>query len=346
MDRRFRAFPVLFLAMAALFVPANADAQQRTRLTIYTATEVDQLATLKAAIEADHPDVEVAWVRDSTGVITARLIAERDRPRADMIFGIVTSSLLALERMNVLEPYRPQGVDQLKPQFRDPHEPYSWTGLDAFVVAVCFNTGEAAKLNLARPERWQDLARPEFRQRIVMPHPASSGTGFLLVSNWIQIMGEEAAWDFMEKLHRNVALYTHSGSAPCVQAARGERLVGLSFDMRGAREKTLGAPIDVIIPQDGVAWEMGGMAIIRGRPEAQAAAARRISDWAIGPKANELFARFYGIVARQGFGSPPNYPRDAESRMTPNNSEWMAANRDRILTEWTRRFDNPLASRN
>lgn len=339
-------FPALLLALAALLVPAAAAAQQRTRLVIYTASEVDQLSVLKAAIEADHPDVEVVWVRDSTGVITARLIAERDRPRADMIFGIVTSSLLALERMNVLETYTPRGVDQLKAQFRDPTAPYSWTGLDAFVVAVCFNTSEARRLSIAPPARWQDLAREEFRGRIVMPHPASSGTGFLLVSNWIQVMGEDAAWQFMEKLHRNVALYTHSGSAPCVQAARGERLVGLSFDMRGAREKSLGAPVDVIIPEEGVSWEMGGMAIVRGRPQAQTDAARRISDWAIGPKANELFARFYGIVARQGFGSPPHYPREAESRMTANSSEWMADNRDRILAEWMRRFDKPPAHRN
>ncbi len=346
MDRRSRILPALFLALAALLAPVTAEAQQRTRLVIYTASEVDQLSVLKAAIEADHPDVEVTWVRDSTGVITARLIAERERPRADMIFGIVTSSLLTLERMNVLEAYTPKGVDQLKPQFRDPNEPYSWTGLDAFVVAVCFNTNEARRLSVARPARWQDLAGEQFRDRIVMPHPASSGTGYLLVSSWIQVMGEEAAWQFMEKLHRNVALYTHSGSAPCVQAARGERLVGLSFDMRGAREKALGAPVEVIIPEEGVGWEMGGMAIVRGRPDAQADAARRISDWAIGPKANELFARFYGIVARQGFGSPPHYPREAESRMTPNNSEWMAQNRDRILAEWTRRFDNPLTSRN
>lgn len=346
MDRRSRIWPALFLAVAALLAPVAADAQQRTRLVIYTASEVDQLSALKAAIEADHPDVEVVWVRDSTGVITARLIAERDTPRADMIFGIVTSSLLLLERMNVLEPYTPKGVDQLKAQFRDPNDPYSWTGLDAFVVAVCFNTNEARRLSIARPERWQDLAGEAFRNRIVMPHPASSGTGYLLVSSWIQVMGEEAAWQFMEKLHRNVALYTHSGSAPCVQAARGERLVGLSFDMRGAREKALGAPVDVIIPAEGVGWEMGGMAIVRGRPAAQTDAARRISDWAIGPKANELFARFYGIVARQGFGAPPHYPREAESRMTPNNSEWMAQNRDRILMEWARRFDNPLTNRN
>ena len=57
-------------------------------------------------------------------------------------------------------------------------------------------------------------------------------------------MGEEAGWKFMDALHQNIAAYTHSGSAPCVQAAKGERLIGIGFDMRGANEKTKGAPID------------------------------------------------------------------------------------------------------
>lgn len=327
-------------ALLVLLSVSDGSAQTRTRLTVYTATETDQLVALKAAIEKDLPDLDILWVRDSTGVITARLLAERDRPRADMVFGIVTSSLMALKQLNMLEPYRPPGAESLKPAFRDPAEPYVWTGLDAFVVALCFNTAEAARAGIARPRVWADLAGPAFHDRIAMPHPASSGTGFLLIATWIQIMGEEAAWSFMEALDRNVALYTHSGSAPCVQTARGERVVGLSFDMRATREKALGAPIDIIIPSDGTGWEMGAMAILKGRPPEQLAAAKRLADWATSRAAHETFVQFYGIVAMPGIAPPANYPSDAESLMAPANVLWMAQNRDRILAEWTRRFDS------
>ena len=72
-------------AIALAFGTGAAEAQQRTRVTIYTALENEQLAPFKQAIEAAVPGVEVVWVRDSTGVITARVIAERENPRADMI---------------------------------------------------------------------------------------------------------------------------------------------------------------------------------------------------------------------------------------------------------------------
>jgi iron(III) transport system substrate-binding protein len=334
------------MVVVLLSAVPGAMAQPRTLVTLYTAVETDQLAVLKQAIETDLPDIEVRWVRDSTGVITARVLAERAAPRADMILGLAATSLLLFAEQDMLEPYRPAGADQLKPVFQDRSAAYRWTGMDAYVAAICFNRDEARKVGTPPISRWADLLHPTLRQRIVMPHPASSGTGFLLVAGWIQMMGEEAAWRFMEQLHESIALYTHSGSAPCVQAGRGERVVGLSFDMRGAREKTQGAPIDVVVPEDGAGWEMEAFALVRGRPAAQTAAARRIADWAASRKANELYGRFYAVVAhRDVISHPPNYPPHAEARMLRSDFAWMAQNRDRILAEWSRRFDQRRGTR-
>ena len=35
------------------------------------------------SFEAANPDIKIQWVRDSTGVITAKLLAEKDNPQAD-----------------------------------------------------------------------------------------------------------------------------------------------------------------------------------------------------------------------------------------------------------------------
>ena len=63
----------------------------KTKVTIYTALENDQLGPFKASIEKAVPEAEVVWVRDSTGVITARFLAEKDNPRADMVMGLAAS---------------------------------------------------------------------------------------------------------------------------------------------------------------------------------------------------------------------------------------------------------------
>src|SRR3546814_4292552 len=54
------------------------------------------------------------------------------------------------------------------------------------------------------------------------------------------------AWAFMDALDKNIAVYTHSGSKPCKQAAAGEYVIGISFDYRGAKSKSAGAPMEEI----------------------------------------------------------------------------------------------------
>ena len=147
---------------------------------------------------------------------------------------------------------------------------------------------------------------------------------------------------FVIALHQNIAQYLHSGSAPCVQAAKGERLMGIGFDMRGATEKTKGAPIDLIVPKEGLGWEMEATAIMKGTKNLEAA--KKVADWATTLKANELYGKYYAIVADPQVKSmPQNYPADGEKLMAKMDVEWMAKNRDRILAEWSKRYDGKSA---
>src|SRR3546814_945641 len=98
-------------------------------------------------------------------------------------------------------------------------------------------------------------------QTCALPISNSSGTGFLDVSSWLQLFGEDEAWEYMDALHQNIARYTHSGSAPCKLAASGETVIGISFAFRGAKSKADGAPIDIIVPEEGIGWDMEATAI-------------------------------------------------------------------------------------
>ena len=330
-------------ACAAVLMTGMPAEAQRTQLTVYTALENDQLGPFKAAIEKAVPEAEVVWVRDSTGVITARFLAEKDNPRADMVLGIGATSLLMFEKLGLLETYKPKGVDELKPVFRDRSEPYTWTGMDAYIGVICFNTAEAGDIPV--PKSWKDLTKPEFKGKLAMPHPASSGTGYLTVGAWLQTMGEEEGWKFMDALHENMAVYTHSGSAPGVQAAKGERVGGLALDMRGASEKSKGAPLEVIIPSEGVGWEMEANGIVKGTKNLELA--KKVADWVATKEANELYSKTYAVVAYPGAGKyPPNYPENAEEGMIDNDFVWMAENRERILKEWTKRYESKAAPKN
>ena len=239
-------FRSLFVGLAAsvlgMGLAASALAQAKTRLVVVSTLEVEHIAKFKEAFEADNPDIEISWARDSTGVVTARLLAEKDNPRADAIWGLAATSMLLLDREGVLQPYAPANLAAIKPAFRDPRDPPHWVGMEAWAAALCFNTIEAEKLKLPRPASWFDLLDPAFKGRLAMPHPASSGTGYFHVAAWLQMFGEEAAWRFMDRLHDNIAVYLHSGSTPCRLASTGEYAVGISYELAGANAKQIGAP--------------------------------------------------------------------------------------------------------
>ena len=56
-------------------------ASAETTLTVYTALEADQIKAYQAAFEKANPDIKIQWVRDSTGIITAKLWPRRTTPR-------------------------------------------------------------------------------------------------------------------------------------------------------------------------------------------------------------------------------------------------------------------------
>jgi len=336
---------LLAAATLALVMPAADASGQRTRLTVYTALENEQLPVFKQAAEAAIPGLEIVWVRDSTGVITTRLLAEKDNPRADAIWGLSVFSLKRLEADDMLLPYTPAGAEALRPQFRSDRSPMTWVGMDAFVSAVCFNTVVARQRNLPTPRTWADLLNPVYRGLIAMPNPASSGTRLLTVAGWLGTQGEEQAWAFMTRLHENIAVYTHSGSAPCNNAARGEYAIGLSFDMRAVTLKNQGAPIEIIVPTDGVGFDLEGAAILRGTR--QEAMAKRLMDFAVSRPAMELYGRYYALHGLPDVTpSVQGYPPEFAERLAKVDFATVAANRDHILAEWARRFDAKSAPRN
>ncbi|MFT5259283.1 MAG: iron(III) transport system substrate-binding protein [Saprospiraceae bacterium] len=326
------------LALSAAISALLAPAAMAGELTVYTAVEAEDLTRYADAFNVDYPDVQINWVRDSTGIMTAKLLAEKNNPQADVVWGLAATSLLLMKAEGMLEAYAPVGVEKLDQKFVDKSTPPTWTGMDAWVAAVCFNTVEGEKHGLPLPTSWKDLTKPVYQGHVIMPNPNSSGTGFLDVSSWLQMFGEDGGWAFMDSLHDNIASYTHSGSKPCKLAAAGEIPIGISFAFRGAKSKSAGAPLEVIVPSEGVGWDMEATAIIAGTDNLSDA--QKLVDWSITKGANELYNKGYAVVAYPGVAKPVvNFPDNLIEGMIDNDFEFAANNRARILKEWQSRYD-------
>lgn len=316
-------------------VPAHSA----TELTVYTAVEAEDLKAYAAAFNKVHPDIKINWVRDSTGIVTAKLLAEKNNPNADVVWGLAATSLMLLGSEGMLQSYAPKGLDKLDSKFRDAANPPSWTGMDAWVASICYNTVEGKRNNVPAPKSWKDLVKPVYKGHVIMPNPNSSGTGFLDVSSWLQLFGEKGGWAYMDSLHQNISRYTHSGSKPCKLAASGETTIGISFAFRGAKSKAAGAPLEIIIPSEGIGWDMEATAIVKGTKKLDAA--KKLVDFTVTREANVMYNKGYAVVAIPGVAKPvKHFPAGISKAMIKNDFAWAAKNRKAILSTWQGKYDS------
>jgi iron(III) transport system substrate-binding protein len=336
LSRRFAAAALL----ATMIGGSSALADQRT-LTVYSSLDEDQAKALADGFMAKNADIKIEMINGSTAPIIARVIAEAASPQADIIMGNAVSALMSADAKGLLLSYKPANYDAVSPVMRDSRAEPVWVGIDAWAASVCFNTVEAEKLKLPVPKTWQDLTNPIYKGHITMPSPLSSGTAFLAVNGWLTAFGEEGGWKFMDALHENISAYGHSGSAPCKLAASGETVIGISYATPGVKAINDGAPIQIILPEEGLGWEIEAVAIVKGGKNVDDA--KKLADWVTSREAAEISSGFLPITAYDDIAKlPPNYPAGEKDKLLKMDFAKLAANREAVMAEWGKRYNTKV----
>lgn len=324
---------------AALFtgVPGIAEAG---KITVYTSYEEDELASFLEAMQQDLPDVEVDVLRLSTGDLRARMLAEADNPKHDVIWGWAATSMVDPRIMAMLEPYSPADIEKVPARFRD--KDGNWFATTGYMGAFCVNNPEMEKAGLAMPASWQDLVKPEYEGKLVMPNPASSGTGYLHVASILQMMGEEKGWAYLDALDKNMDQYIKSGSKPCNAASAGEFTIGISFALRAIKNIDEGYPITMVLPSEGAGHELEANALMKSSQNKEDA--KKFLDWTVSKSAEAQYNKWKSIVTMQGREMPEKFkeaglPEDISTVLFEADYAWAAENRDRILAEWQKRYE-------
>ncbi len=319
----------------ALIVGFAISETRASEITVYTSYEEDEAAAFLAAMQKDLPDIKVNLLRLSTGDLHARMLAESANPRHDVIWGWAVTNMVDPRILSMLESYRPKGIEKVPARFRDPQN--RWFAKTGYMAAFCVNNEILEKKNLPMPASWEDLLKPEFKGEVVMPNPASSGTGYLQIASILQLKGEEDGWQYLKELDKNIAQYIKSGSRPCNVASAGEFAVGASFALRAIKNIDEGYPITMVIPAEGAGNELEATALMK--TSKNKAAAKRFIDWTLSENAVNEYYKWKEIVTVSGGNMPVSFieaglPEDIGSVMVDMDFSWSAANRDRILKEW------------
>ena len=333
---------LVICGLVSVFLLVGAAAAKET-VVVYTSLENEEVVEYLKAAKKDLPDLDIQAIRLSTGELGARMLAEKDNPQADLIWGWAVTNMSEFVPKGMLVPYKPKGWDMIPTNFKDPAG--NWTAIDLYAAALVPNTKVLEQKNLPMPKGWNDLLNPVYKDMLIMPNPASSGTGFLQVASLLVMLDpdyktkpveENKAWDFLKELDKNMGQYIKSGSKPAKLTAAGEYAIGCSFAFVYSSLKKKGFPVALVLPEEGAGFELEANALLKGAKHE--AAAKKFLDWALSEGAMKEYAKFKLGVAYPGIPGPEGLPALATIKLAPMDFPWQSENRSKILEVWQGHF--------
>jgi len=286
----------------------------------------------------------VAVVQKATGEMLAQIKAERANPKGDVWWAGPADSYLQAAEEGLLEEYRSPNIVQL----------YDWAqritdvskhrvaGVYGGILALGYNTEIGARKRLPVPKCWRDLLDPALKGEVMLGNPNSSGTAYLMVASLVQIMGEDEAFRFMADLNRNVTSYARSGIGPMTAVTRGEVYLGSTVLHGVINEIVRGFPVLPVLPCEGVGYEVGSMAIVKGARNLDAA--KRFYDWALTADAQKigLDVKEYAIPTNRSVPLPPQVPKLTDVKVIAYDFAKYGASdtRKRLLERWEKDVNN------
>jgi len=329
------------LAGAIAVVPLNAAAQQGT---VNALCSTDASWCEAAAAEFSRTTgIKVNQAHKGTGEIGAQLRAEAANPKTDIWWGGTGDPFLQAAEQGLLDSYRPAYINDL-------HEwavrQYAMSGnqVGGFYTSTIgfgYNTDVLKKKKIAEPRCWADLVKPEYKGEIEISHPATSGTAYTIIAGLVQQMGEDAAFDYLKKLHKNTTTYTRSGQAQAPNVAKGEVGIGVSFLFGFEKWRYDKFPVKTASPCEGTGYEIGGIALVKGARNKDAAI--KYYDWLMSPAGQAIGARAgsFQTPANKTFKPDPRIPSSDGVKLIKYDFEkyGKAAERRRLIDRWTKEVE-------
>jgi iron(III) transport system substrate-binding protein len=224
---------------------------------LYSSIDEPYLRPLMQRFEKDS-GITVRIVTDTEATKSAglaeRLLAEKDRPQADVYWGNEIFRAINLAEQGVFAPYRPKSAEDVLAKWRDAKDLYTCIGLRARMIAV--STTSSVKVN-----GLMDLTQAELKGKIAMAHPAFGTTSGHVAALYVA-WGEEKFLDYFKRLRDNDIKLLGGNGEVAKQVAAGNVLAGLTDNDDIANMKAEGGKLEGVLPDQGDG--AGGTLLIPG----------------------------------------------------------------------------------
>ncbi|HVE49413.1 MAG TPA: ABC transporter substrate-binding protein [Casimicrobiaceae bacterium] len=330
--------------VAFLLTLASSVAVAQGQLNLYCSSPNTAWCQGVAVAFEKSSGTRVAVIQKATGEMLAQIKAEKENPKGDVWWAGASDAYMQAAEEGLLETYRSPNVERL----------YDWaqrittlskdrvSGVYGGIVGIGYNTEVIAKKKLPIPQCWKDLVKPVYKNEIMLGNPSSSGTAYLMLATLVQVFGEDEAFRFLRELHPNVNQYARSGIGPMTAVSRGETALGSTVLHGVIQDIMRGFPVEPVLPCEGVGYEIGSTAIIKGTRNVDAA--KKFVDFLLSAEGQKvgLDVKEFAIPTNRSLPLPPQIPRLTDVKVIDYDFARFgsSAERKRLLERWEKEINS------
>jgi thiamine transport system substrate-binding protein len=164
------------LLSSFLFLLASCAPKGPATLTVMTH---DSFAISEAVVKSfeDANNVKVSFLQSGdAGAVLNQAILTKDAPLADVLFGVDNTFLSRALDADIFDAYQSPALSDVSAEFVL-DTTYRALPVDYGDVCINYDKNYFAENNLAIPQSFEDLAKPEYKGLLVMEDPATSSPG-------------------------------------------------------------------------------------------------------------------------------------------------------------------------
>jgi len=324
----------LFAVMFVLTIVLGSQVQAADNLNVYSIWPENWARPMFQEFE-NATGIHINFIRFSSGEALARVIAEKNNPRVDVLFGGPVETHSAGIKEGVFEAYKPEAYSVLKSRFKDP-DGY-WVGIADDPLVFMSNKQFLAEKNLTPPASWYDLLDPAYKGMLQMADARTSGTAVTRIFSILEVFGrdEDKAIAFMKKMRENVQVYTKSGGGGTIPVGLGQAGAGIFFIVDALKTKQEGYDIVVSFPKEGIGTAVEAIALLKGAKNPELG--KKLIDWATSPAMQSLYAKYKinFVPAHPDVKVEPSLAKVLEAaNLFPIDSKFAGENRKRMVDKW------------
>lgn len=163
------------------------------------------------------------------GNVLARLILEKDQPKADVVVGLDQPLLRRAVSEGLLIQFVPQSISKVKEKELLDKQGYG-TPFDYGAIALVYN---AQKIKNP-PTSFKELLDERFRKELVIQDPRTSSTGLSFMLWTIAVFGENGFLEYWKNLKNNILTITPGWDEAFSMLETGEADIMVSYATDGA----------------------------------------------------------------------------------------------------------------